>query len=364
MLKKYTIWMVVVCSIIGATACQQETSTEATDQSATTPTPEAAEYAMVIHGGAGTLKRENMTPERDSTYRAALDSALLVGESVLKSGGSAADAVEQTINYLENIPLFNAGKGAVFTAAGRNELDASFMDGATLNAGAVGGVTNIKHPISAARAVMEKSEHVMLTGTGAEEFALEQGLESVPNSYFFTQHRYDALQEAKAAEAEETEETEGEAERTSMAVPPFPDTKFGTVGCVALDKDGNIVAGTSTGGMTNKKYGRIGDSPIIGAGTYANNATCGVSCTGHGEYFIRYAVAYDMHALMAYQEMSVDEAANEIINHKLEEAGGSGGLIALDKYGNVTMTYNTEGMYRGYVKPGEREVGIYKDEDQ
>ena len=358
MLKKYPIWMVVVISFLGITACQQETTTETDEQAAAAPAPEPAEYAMVIHGGAGTLKRENMTPERDSMYRAALDSALLVGESVLKNGGSAANAVEQTINYLETVPLFNAGKGAVFTAAGRNELDASFMDGATLNAGAVGGVTNIKHPISAARAVMEKSEHVMLTGKGAEEFALEQGLETVPNSYFFTQQRYDALQKAKAAEAK------ADAERTSMLAPPFPDSKFGTVGCIALDKEGNIVAGTSTGGMTNKKYGRIGDSPIIGAGTYANNATCGVSCTGHGEFFIRYAVAYDVHALMAYKDMSLEEATNEVVNNKLKNAGGSGGLIALDKYGNVSMTYNTEGMYRGYVKPGERQVGIYKDEDQ
>lgn len=358
MQNKYAIWMVLFISLWGLTACQQETTTETNDQTTAAPTPEPAEYAMVIHGGAGTLKRENMTPERDSMYRAALDSALTVGESILQSGGSAADAVEQTINYLENVPLFNAGKGAVFTAAERNELDASFMDGATLNAGAVGGVTNIKHPISAARAVLENSEHVMLTGKGAEEFAMEQGLETVPNSYFFTQHRYDALQEAKAAEEAPP------SNQTGMTAPPFPDNKFGTVGCVALDKAGNIVAGTSTGGMTNKKYGRIGDSPIIGAGTYANNMTCGVSCTGHGEFFIRYAVAYDVHALMAYREMGLQEATNEIINNKLKEAGGSGGLIALDKFGNVAMTYNTEGMYRGYIKPGERQVGIYKDEDQ
>lgn len=358
MQNKYAIWLVLFISFLGMTACQQEATTDTTTEKTAAPTPDTAEYAMVIHGGAGTLKRENMTPERDSMYRAALDSALTLGESILKNGGTAADAVEQTINYLENVPLFNAGKGAVFTAAGRNELDASFMDGATLNAGAVGGITNIKHPISAARAVLEKSEHVMLTGKGAEEFAMEQGLETVPNSYFFTQHRYDALQKAKAAEEKATNR------QTGMATPPFPDAKFGTVGCVALDKAGNIVAGTSTGGMTNKKYGRIGDSPIIGAGTYANNMTCGVSCTGHGEFFIRYAVAYDVHALMAYGEMSLNEATNEIINNKLQEAGGSGGLIALDQFGNVSMTYNTEGMYRGYVKPGERQVGIYKDESQ
>jgi len=341
------------------TSCENETGTNTTDEPNTNITPdtqEVAEYAMVIHGGAGTLRRADMTAEKDSMYRSALDSALTIGEQILQSGGSAADAVEQTINYLENVPLFNAGKGAVFTAAGQHELDASFMDGATLNAGAVGGVTNVKHPITAARAVMENSEHVFLSGPGAEEFALEQGLETVPNSYFFTQHRYDALQEAQAAEAEV------DSERTSMLSPPFPDHKFGTVGCVALDKEGNIVAGTSTGGMTNKKYGRIGDSPIIGAGTYANNATCGVSCTGHGEFFIRYAVAYDVHAYMAYAKKTLADATEAVVMEKLVDAGGSGGLIALDKYGNISMTYNTEGMYRGYVKPGERVVGIYKDE--
>ncbi len=341
------------------TSCDTESTTNTTDTSETnnTPdTPETAEYAMVIHGGAGTLRRADMTAEKDSMYRSALDSALTIGEQILQSGGTAADAVEKTINYLETVPLFNAGKGAVFTAAGQHELDASFMDGATLNAGAVGGVTNVKHPISAARAVMEKSEHVMLSGPGAEEFALEQGLETVPNSYFFTQFRYDALQKAQAAEAK------AESERTSMLAPPFPDHKFGTVGCVALDKEGNIVAGTSTGGMTNKKYGRIGDSPIIGAGTYANNATCGVSCTGHGEFFIRYAVAYDVHAHMAYAKKTLADATDAVVMKKLVDAGGSGGLIALDKYGNISMTYNTEGMYRGYVKPGERVVGIYKDE--
>ena len=330
--------------------CQTDTATETEPVSdRTSSPPDTAEYALVIHGGAGTLKRSDMTPERDSLYRAALDSALTIGENILKNGGASADAVEKTINYLENVPLFNAGKGAVFTAAGEHELDASFMDGATLNAGAVGGVTNIKHPITAARAVMEKSEHVMLSGAGAEEFALEQGLETVPNSYFFTQQRYDALMRAQQAESDQT----------SMVL---TDRKFGTVGCVALDQSGNIVAGTSTGGMTNKKYGRIGDSPIIGAGTYANNATCGVSCTGHGEFFIRYAVAYDVHAHMAYAQKSLSEATETVVLKKLVDAGGSGGLIALDRLGNVAMTYNTEGMYRGYVKPGEREVGIYKDE--
>lgn len=308
------------------------------------------DYALVIHGGAGTILREHLTPEKEAEYTAALNAALDIGEAILKGGGNSLDAVEQTIMFLEDSPLFNAGKGAVFTHDGKNELDASLMDGATRNAGAIGGVTTVKNPIRAARAVMEQSEHVMLTGEGAEAFAREQGLEIVPPEYFFTQNRWDALQRALQAE-----------DKKSGARFPNPDYKYGTVGCVALDKQGNIVAGTSTGGMTNKRYNRIGDAPIIGAGTYANNATCGVSCTGHGEYFIRYAVAYDVNALMEYKEMSLQEATNYIIQEKLKAAGGSGGLVALDKEGNVAMPFNTPGMYRGYAKPGERKVGIFEE---
>lgn len=352
-LKKYPVPFLWLALLFISSCTSSPPTEEATGDSPPLHDSTPPAYAMVIHGGAGTLKRENMTPEKDAQYRAALDSALTIGESILKNGGSAADAVEKTIHYLENVPLFNAGIGAVYTAEAKHELDASFMDGATLNAGAVGGVTNIKHPISAARAVLEHSEHVMLTGPGAERFAEEQGLETVDNSYFDTPFRYEALKKAQAAEKEQL------SVRTN---PLFPDAKFGTVGCVALDQNGNIVAGTSTGGMTNKKYGRVGDSPIIGAGTYANNATCGVSCTGHGEFFIRYAVAYDVHAYMAYKELSLEDATDKVVNQKLVEAGGSGGLIALDKNGNIAMAYNTEGMYRGYVKPGERLVGIYKDE--
>jgi len=232
-------------------------------------------------------------------------------------------------------------------------LDASIMNGADLSAGAIGGVTTLKNPISGARAVMEKSVHVLLTGQGAEQFATEQGMETVPNSYFYTQERYDALQRAKASESKADSNEVGSISAEGA------DYKFGTVGCVALDNAGNIVAGTSTGGMTNKKYNRIGDSPIIGAGTYANNTTCGVSCTGHGEYFIRYAVAHDVSAMMMYGGQSLEEAANAIINEKLKEAGGSGGLIALDAQGNVVMPFNTPGMYRGYAKPSERVVKIY-----
>ncbi len=307
-------------------------------------------YAMVIHGGAGTITRENMTPEKEESIRKVLGEALDAGENILKNGGNSIDAVIATINVMENSEHFNAGKGAVFTHEGINELDASIMNGANLDAGAVGGVTVVKNPINAARAVMENSPHVMLSGKGANTFAIEQGLDTVSGDYFYTQRRYESLQ--KALEKED---------KTTGSLESWPDYKFGTVGCVALDQNGNIVAGTSTGGMTNKRWNRIGDSPVIGAGTYANNKTCGVSCTGHGEYFIRYAVAHDMSALMEYKGVSIEKAGEEIIHKKLKEAGGSGGLIALDKCGNVTMPFNTAGMYRGYAKPDERVVEIYED---
>ena len=309
-----------------------------------------AEYTLVIHGGAGTILKSNMTPEKEAAYREALNAALSIGEKILKNGGSAMDAVENTIVSMEDSPLFNSGKGAVFTNAGTNELDASIMDGKTQNAGAVGGVTVVKNPIKAARAVMEKSPHVLLTGEGANEFAKEQGLEIVPSEYFFTEKRWQSLQKVKAKENEKT------GYLTSLA-----DSKYGTVGCVALDKAGNLAAGTSTGGMTNKRWGRLGDSPIIAAGTYADNNTCAVSCTGHGEFFIRYVVAYDISARMAYKGEDLKTAADYVVNKKLVEKGGSGGIISVDKFGNVAMPFNSAGMYRGYVKPGERVVKIYKD---
>jgi len=332
-------------------ACNQPPSQEnSTNNDAQEHSPEVADarpdYAIVIHGGAGSMQRENMKPEEEKKYLTALNTALDIGEKVLENGGSSMDAVVQTINHLENSPLFNAGRGAVFTHDGRNELDASFMSGKDLNAGAVGGVTVVKNPINAARAVMEHSPHVLLTGKGAEAFAIEQGLDTVPPSYFRVEDRFKTLEKVK------------EEEKKTGYLEEHPDYKYGTVGCVALDKEGNITAGTSTGGMTNKRYNRIGDSPIIGAGTYANNETCGVSCTGHGEYFIRYSVAYDLHALMDYKGMPLKEAADLIINDKLKKAGGAGGLIALDKNGNIAMPYNTSGMFRGYAKPGERVVGI------
>ncbi|HNW97394.1 MAG TPA: isoaspartyl peptidase/L-asparaginase [Bacteroidales bacterium] len=301
-------------------------------------------YFIVVHGGAG-----NMTPNNlpDSLlYKEKLTEALKKASDTLAKGGTSLDAVEVAIHVLEDSPLFNAGKGAVFNDEGKNELDASIMDGKTLKAGAVAGVTTVRNPISAARAVMEKSKHVMLIGKGAEMFAKEQGLEIVDPSYFFDQKRWNLYLKLK-----------GKSDIKTTGA----DTAHGTVGVVALDKYGNLAAGTSTGGLSNKKYGRIGDSPIIGAGTYANNKTCAVSCTGTGEYFIRNVVAYDMSALMEYKGYTIQQAADHIIHEKLQSQGGDGGLIALDKNGNYTMTFNTEGMFRGYAdSSGEVKVLLFK----
>jgi beta-aspartyl-peptidase (threonine type) len=297
------------------------------------------EWAIVIHGGAGGITRENLTPEIDKQYRESMTAALSAGKKILSEGGSALDAVEQTIRTMEDNPLFNAGKGAVFTHEGRNELDAAIMDGSNLAAGAVAGVTDIKNPITAARRVMTNSPHVMLAGAGASQFAKEQGLEIVPPSYFYTEKRFNELQEILKKE------------------------KHGTVGCCALDKNGNLAAGTSTGGMADKRYNRIGDSPIIGAGTYANNNTCAVSATGHGEYFIRWTVAHDISALMEYKGLSVKQASELVVNDKLVKAGGSGGVICMDKSGNISMPFNSSGMFRGFATAdGKEGIYIYKDE--
>ena len=300
-----------------------------------TPIHNQTIYGLVIHGGAGTITREKMSPEKEAEYRGKITEALTVGYEILEKGNSSLDAVEAVVRIMEDSPLFNAGKGAVFTNAGTNELDASIMDGSTLQAGAVAGVKTVKNPISAARKVMEKTWHVMLSGDGADHFAAEQGLEIVDNNYFYTERRWNALKKAQEEE------------------------KHGTVGCVALDKKGNIAAGTSTGGLTNKRWGRIGDTPIIGAGTYANNETCGVSGTGQGEYFIRGNIAYDVSALMIYRSLAVNDAAGQVID-KLSGRGGRGGLIAMDKNGNIAMSFNTEGMYRGYrVNGSESVIKIY-----
>ena len=302
-------------------------------------------YTIVIHGGAGVMSKAYMTEEKQEEYKSKLNEALQLGEKMLMEGADATDVVVQVINVMENSPLFNAGKGAVFTSQGKNELDASIMDGKTLNAGAVAGVRDIKNPITAAREVMINSEHVFLSGKGASEFARKQGLEMVPNKYFHTKSRYESLKRLQKQEREREKKD-----------------NIGTVGCVVLDKHGNLCAGTSTGGMTNKKYGRIGDSPVIGAGTYANNKTCAVSCTGHGEYYIRLGFARDISALMEYKNMSVDEACREEIR-KLSELQGNGGVIGVDAKGNIAMEFNTSGMFRGYIKStGEKEIAIFKNE--
>jgi len=332
--KAIILTNLMICFLI-LLSCKSEKKT-ASGQSISS---QKQEWAIVIHGGAGGITRENITPEMDKEYRASLLVAINTGKKILADGGSALDAVEQTIRTMEDNPLFNAGKGAVFTHDGKNELDAAIMDGSNLAAGAIAGVTDIKNPITAARRVMTNSPHVLLTGAGASQFAKEQGLEIVDPSYFYTERRFNELQEILKKE------------------------KNGTVGCCALDKNGNLAAGTSTGGMANKKYNRIGDSPIIGAGTYANNNTCAVSGTGHGEYFIRWTVAHDISALMEYKELSLREASELVVNEKLVKAGGSGGVICVDKSGNVSMPFNSSGMFRGFATAdGKEGIYIYKDE--
>jgi beta-aspartyl-peptidase (threonine type) len=308
--------------------------------------------ALVIHGGAGTIERSKMTPERETEYRAGLERALTAGYGILKKGGSSLDAVEAAVRVLEDDPHFNAGKGAVFTSEGKNELDAAIMDGKTRKAGAVASVKHIKNPIGLARLVMEKSPHVMLDCAGAEAFAKEQGIELVDEKYFFTQERWDSLQRIKDAE-----------KKGAVGGKKFfisDQDRHGTVGAVALDQNGDLAAATSTGGMTNKRPGRIGDSPVIGAGTYASNATCAVSCTGDGEYFIRAAVAHEISAQIQHRGVSLREAAQAALD-EAKKLGGEGGLIAIDKNGQMALPFNTNGMYRGYVDPsGKFVVDIYK----
>ncbi len=299
------------------------------------------DYVIVIHGGAGNIEKKNFPEELEKKYKDKLQEALKVGEKLLENGKSAVEVVEKVIKVMEDSPLFNAGKGAVLNSKGTCELDASIMDGKTMNAGAVAGVSDIKNPIRAAKLVMMLSPHVMLSGSGASEFAKNNKIEIVNNKYFITDKNLKRWKKIKEKEKKIS--------------------KHGTVGCVVLDKQGNLAAGTSTGGMTNKKFGRIGDSPIIGAGTYANNKTCAVSCTGHGEYFIRYAVAHDISALMEYKNISIEKAAEYVVKDKLVKAGGSGGIIAVDKDGNLSMTFNTKGMFRAYLKSdGDSKVLLFK----
>ncbi len=341
--------------------------------------PQKPRLGFIIHGGAGVITKGSLTPEKEAAYRAKLTEAVTAGYKALQAGKTSVDAVQIAINILEDSPLFNAGKGAVFNADGKNELDASIMDGKTLMAGAVAGVHHVKNPINLARAVMEKSPHVMLIGDGAEVFAKEQNIELVDEKYFFTQERFDALQQIKKEEKEKMTMPMPKIEMPKVETPKtnkppvtehyaemmtgtqlLPQNKFGTVGAVALDKDGNIAAGTSTGGMTNKKYGRVGDAPIIGAGTYANNNSCAVSATGWGEYFIRLGVARDICAQIEYRASPIQQAADTVLK-KVGDLGGDGGVIAMDKFGNMAISFNSEGMYRAYINSeGKAVVEIYK----
>lgn len=315
-------------------------------------------YAMAIHGGAGTITRANLTAEQEQAYKDKLAEALEAGRAVLGDGGDSTSAVIAAIEIMEASPLFNSGKGAVYTWDGEHELDASLMEGLHGNAGAVAGVKTVKSPIALAREVMEESVHVMLSGAGAEQFSRQQGLEQVDNSYFDTERRYQQLQKAKET-IKKSEQPEQQAwEYLDL------DYKYGTVGAVAVDKNGVLSAGTSTGGMTAKRYGRIGDSPIIGAGTWADNDSCAVSATGHGEYFIRFHVAADICSRVKYKGLSVQEAGDEVIHGVLEQSGGTGGVIIIDADGNVAMPFNTEGMYRGYFQgDGEVNIAIYNEDE-
>ena len=324
------------------------------------PNP-SQKFVLVIHGGAGTILKSQMTAAKEKAYEDGLNEALDAGREILSRGGLALDAVEAVVRVLEDNPLFNAGKGAVFTNEGRNEMDAAIMDGSNLKAGSVAGVTTIRNPISAARAVMEKSPHVMMTGKGAEQFAGENGLSIVDPSYFYTEERWKGLLQARREDSLKALADSAARKTHGLKQPENRDNKYGTVGAVALDKHGNLAAATSTGGMTNKRYNRVGDAPIIGAGTYANK-TVAISCTGWGEFFIRLVMAKSVSDRMEFGKMSLDVAAGQMIMKELPALGGDGGLIAVDKDGNIAMPFCTEGMYRGFIKSdGSRSVKIYKN---
>ncbi len=302
--------------------------------------------ALALHGGAGTILRSSMSPEKEMAYKTALSLALNIGYALLEKGESSIDAVEATVSSLEDCPLFNAGKGSVFTNEGSHEMDAAIMSGKDLTAGAVAGVQGVRNPVQLARMIMEKSEHVLLSGKGAADFAKQLNLKFENDEYFFDQFRYDQLLEIRQTDKFQLDHTE---------------KKFGTVGAVALDRDGNVAAATSTGGMTNKRFNRIGDSPIIGAGTYANNMTCAISCTGHGEFFIRAVVAYDISCLIEYKGLSLAQACELVVNDKLKKFGGEGGLIALNSSGDYMLSFNSDGMYRAWkTSSGDNGVEIYR----
>ena len=326
-----------------------ESENQSIEKPETTSDVKKTDFAIIIHGGAGTILKKNMTSEKETAYKAKLEEAIRVGYNILESGGTSLDAVQQTINVMEDSPLFNAGKGAVFTNAETNELDASIMDGKTLNAGASAGTKTVRNPINLARVIMDKSPHVMMAGNGADTFAKEQGLDIVAPEYFYTEKRLNSLKRIKGKEQVELDHDDKQAQFYDADI---KDSKFGTVGCAALDKYGNLAAGTSTGGMTNKRWGRVGDSPIIGAGTYANNATCAISSTGWGEYFIRAMVAHDISAMMDYKGLSLKEAAKKVIS-KVGDLGGDGGIVAVDKNGTMVAEFNTAGMYRATMNDKE-----------
>jgi len=350
------------CMVLGMAAVSGATLT-----AQQTANSQAHRWALVLHGGAGVIERASMDAKMEAAYRASIKQATEAGAQVLDGGGSAVDAVEAAIQILEDDPLFNAGRGAVFTADGKNELDAAIMDGATLKAGAVAGVTRTRHPISLARAVMEKSPHVMLIGAGADAFADEKGLEMVNPSFFFTERRWQSLVKQLKKEGRPVPPRPAGAppEPVSEIVPMESEDahKYGTVGVVALDRQGNIAAGTSTGGTQAKRWGRVGDSPIIGAGTYASNKSCAVSATGTGEYFIRLTVAREVCALVEYKGMALQAAADQVIHKELEALKGDGGLIAITPDGQLAWSFNTPGMFRARMREGGKlEIGIYNDE--
>ena len=314
------------------------------------------QFSMVIHGGAGTILKEDMTPELEQAYIQGLEEALTAGYAVLEQGGTAVNAIKAAVVVLEDNLLFNAGRGSVFTKKGVQEMDAAIMDGRNLDAGSVAGIRNVRNPIELAAEVMVNSNHVFLSGKGANDFAIKQGIKLEPDEYFFSQFRYDQWKEIRDSDNYSFDHTNKGLEEL------MKDKKFGTVGAVACDQFGNIAAATSTGGMTNKKYGRIGDSPLIGAGTYANNRTCAISCTGHGEPFICAVAAHDVSCLMEYKGLSLKDAMNEVVNKKLVQMKGEGGMIGVDAAGNVGMIFNSAGMYRAMQSSnGEKKIGIYKD---
>lgn len=318
---------------------------------------EMGKFSIVIHGGAGTILKSDMTPQLEEAYVRGLDEAISAGKMILEKGGHALDAIQGSIKILEDNLLFNAGRGSVFTKKGVQEMDAAIMDGQTLKAGAITGVRNVRNPIQLAYEVMTESNHVFLSGKGANDFAIKRGLKLEPDDYFFSQFRYDQWKEIRDSDTYSLDHTHQDLNEL------MKDKKFGTVGAVAVDVHGNIAAATSTGGMTNKKFGRIGDSPVIGAGTYANNKTCGISCTGHGELFIRSVAAYDVSALMEYKGLSLQEAMNEVVHKKLVAINGEGGMIGVDAHGNTAMVFNTAGMYRAMMNQnGDKTIGIYKED--